>query len=67
MLQVLSTARLVRDLRAITSSLTMSFADLLFQFTSGDSAEQLQQRFSVDLQSVDIIHDLFAQPLTIRA
>jgi hypothetical protein len=34
-LQVLRTARLVGDLAAITSTPTMSFADLLFQFMSG--------------------------------
>jgi hypothetical protein len=66
LLQVWRTARLVGDLAAITSTLTMTFADLLFRFMSGDPAERLQQRFCVALQAVDIINDLCVQPLLLR-
>jgi hypothetical protein len=65
-LQVRRTARLVGDLAAITSTLTMSFADLIFRFMSGEPAERLQQRFSAALQAVDTINDLCAQPLVLR-
>jgi hypothetical protein len=65
-LQVLRTARLVGDLAAITSTLTMSFADLLFQFMSGEPADRLQHRYRHSLQAVDIINDLCAQPLLLR-
>jgi hypothetical protein len=65
-LQVLHTARLVGDLAAITSTLTMSFADLIFRFMSGEPAERLQQRFSPALQAVDTINDLCAQSLVLR-
>jgi hypothetical protein len=65
-LQVLRTARLVGDLAAITSTLTMSFADLIFRFMSSEPAERLQQRFSAALQAVDTINDVCAQPLMLR-
>jgi hypothetical protein len=50
--------RLVGDLAAITSTLTMSFADLLFQITSGEPADRLQRQYHDSLQAVDIINDL---------
>jgi hypothetical protein len=69
-LQALRTARLVGDLAAITSTLTMSFADLLFQFMSGEPADLfnvlLQHRYRHSLQAVDIINDLCAQPLLLH-
>jgi hypothetical protein len=65
-LQVRRTARLVGDLAAITSTLTMSFADLIFRFMSGEPEDRLQQRFSAALQTVDTINDLCAQPLVLR-
>ena len=65
-LQMRRTARLVGDLAAITSTLTMSFADLLFLSMSGDGLQRLQQRFSLAIKAVDIIHDLCAQPLLLR-
>ncbi len=64
-LQVLSTARLVGDLAAITATLTMSFADL-FQFMSGEPAERLQHRYRFSLRAVEIINDLCEQPLLLR-
>jgi hypothetical protein len=65
-LQIRRTARLVGDLAAITSTLTMSFAYLLFQFMSGEPADRLQHRYRHSLQAVDIINDLCAQPLLLR-
>ena len=65
-LQIRRTARLVGDLAAITSTLTMSFADLLFLSMSGDGLQRLQQRFSLAIKAVDIINDLCAQPLLLR-
>jgi len=65
-LQVRRTARLVGDLAAITSTLTMSFTDLLFQFMSGQPADRLQSRYRHSLQAVDIINDLCAQPMLLR-
>jgi hypothetical protein len=56
-LQTQRTARLVVDLAAITSTLTMAFANLLFHSMSGDSSQRLQQRFGLALQAVDIIND----------
>jgi len=44
-LQIRRTARLVGDLAAITSTLTMTFANLLFHSMSGDSPQRLQQHF----------------------
>ncbi len=54
------------DLAAITSSLAMSFADLLFCTMSGDSSELLQRRFTVPLQAVVKLNNLCAQPLVVR-
>ncbi len=71
-LQVLRTARLVWDLAAITSTLTVFFqvADLLFQpeFVSGEPAERRQHRYRHSLLAVDTINDLCAhwQPLLQR-
>ncbi len=48
------------------STLTMSFADLLFQFMSGEPADRLQHRYRHSLQAVDIINDLCAQPMLLR-
>ena len=64
--QIRRTARLAGDLAAITSTLAMSFADLLFRTMSGDPVQLLQRRFSVALQAVDIINELCAQPLVLR-
>ena len=63
--QIRRTARLVGDLAAITSTLAMAFADLLFCTMSGDSTERLQQRFIVPLQAVEILNTLCAQPLVL--
>jgi hypothetical protein len=60
------TARLVGDLAAITSTLTMTFADLMFRLMSSEPVERLQQRFCVALQAVDTINDLSVQPLVLR-
>jgi hypothetical protein len=65
-LQVRRTTRLVGYSAAITSTLTMSFANLLFRCMSGESAERLQRRFSKALQTVDIINTLCVQPLVLR-
>ena len=65
-LQVRRTALLVGDLAAITSTLTMSPADLIFCLMSSEPVERLQQRFSTTLQAVDILNDLCAQPLVLR-
>ena len=56
--QIRRTARLVGDLAAITSTLAMSFADLLFHTMDGDSSERLQRRFIVPLQAVNILNRL---------
>jgi len=64
--QLRRTARLVGDLAAITSTLAMSFADLLFCTMSGDSSERLQRRFTVPLKAVVILNTLCAQPLVLR-
>ncbi len=40
------------DLAAITSTLTMSFADLLFPFMSDSHADHVQGRFNVALQAI---------------
>ena len=65
-LQIRRTARLVGDLAAITSTLTMTFANLLFHSMSGDSPQRLQQHFHLSLQAVDIINNLCTQPLVLR-
>ena len=65
-LQIRRTARLVGDLAAITSTLTMSFADLLFRCMSGEPADRLRLRFTKALQAVDIINDLCTQPLALQ-
>ncbi len=44
-LQVRRTARLVGDMSAITSTLTMSFADLLFQCMAGEPVDGLRRRY----------------------
>ena len=54
------TARLVGDLAAITSMLTMSFADLLFRCMS-----DTQIIHNATLQAIDIIHELCAQLLVL--
>ena len=55
--QIRRNARLAGDLAAITSTLAMSFADLLFRTMSGDPVQLLQRRFSVALKAVDIINE----------
>jgi hypothetical protein len=64
-LQVLRTARLVGDLAAITSTLTMYFADLLFHSMAGESVDRLRRRYHESLQAVDIIQDLCSDPLVL--
>jgi hypothetical protein len=65
-LQVRRSARLVGDLAAITSTLTMSFADLLFQCMAGDPVDRLRRRYHEALQAVDIIQVLCSDPLVLR-
>jgi hypothetical protein len=65
-LQVRRSARLVGDLAAITSTLTMSFADLLFQCMAGEPVDRLRRRYHEALQAVDIIQDLCSDPLVLR-
>ncbi len=65
-LQTRRTARLVGDLAAITSTLTMFFADLLFRFMSEVPADHLRRRFNASLQAIDIVHELCAQPLVLH-
>jgi hypothetical protein len=64
--QIRRTARLVGDLAAITSTLAMCCADLLFCTMSGDSSERLQRRFIVPLQAVVILNNVCAHPLVLR-
>ena len=65
-LQVRRSARLVGDLAAITSTLTMSFADLLFQCMAGEPVDRLRRKYHEALQAVDIIQDLCSDPLVLR-
>jgi hypothetical protein len=65
-LQVRRTARLVGDMAAITSTLTMSFADLLFQCMAGEPVDGLQRRYHEPLQAVEILQDLCSDPLILR-
>jgi hypothetical protein len=65
-LQVRRTARLVGDLAAITSTLTMSFADLLFQCMAGAPVDRLRRRYHEALQAIDILQDLCSDPLILR-
>jgi hypothetical protein len=60
--QVRRITRLVGDLAAITSTLTMSLCDLLFRFMSGQEEQYVQRHHSISLQAVEIINDLCAQP-----
>jgi hypothetical protein len=60
--QVCRVTRLVGDLAAITSTLTMSLCDLLFRFMSGQEERYVQRHHSISFQAVDIINDLCAQP-----
>ena len=60
--QVRRITRLVGDLAAITSTLTMSLCDLLFRFMSGQEEQYVQRHHRLSLQAVDIINDLCAQP-----
>jgi hypothetical protein len=62
-LQVRRTARLVGDMAAITSTLTMSFADFLFQCMAGEPVDRLRRRSHEALQAVDILQDLCSDPL----
>ncbi len=64
-LQGRRSARLVGDLAAITSTLTMSFADLLFQCMAGEPVDRLQRRYHEALQAVDIIQELCSDPLAL--
>ena len=54
--QVRRITRLVGDLAAITSTLTMSLCDLLFRFMSGQEEHSVQRHHSTALQAVDIIN-----------
>jgi hypothetical protein len=65
-LQMRRSARLVGDLAAITFTLTMSFADLLFQCMAGEPVDRLQWRYHEALQAVDIIQELCSDPLVLR-
>ena len=60
--QVRRVTRLVGDLAAITSTLTMSLRDVLFRFMSGQAELYVQRHHSISFQAVDIINDLCAQP-----
>ena len=60
--QVRRTTRLVGDLAAITSVLTMSLCDLLFRFMSGQEEQYLRRHHSVSLEAIDIINSICAQP-----
>ena len=60
--QVRRVTRLVGDLAAITSTLTMSLRDVLFRFMSGQAERYVQRHHSISFQAVDIINDLCAQP-----
>ena len=64
--QIRRTARLLGDMAAITSVLTMSLCDMLFRFYSGQTEAQVRQRHSTALQAIEIINDLCAQPLILR-
>mmetsp|Transcript_41001 Transcript_41001/g.85559 ORF Transcript_41001/g.85559 Transcript_41001/m.85559 type:complete len:1077 (-) Transcript_41001:1365-4595(-) len=65
-LQVRRTARLLGDMAAITSVLTMNLCDMMFRFYSGQSEAVVRHRHRTSLQAIEIINDLCTQPLVLR-
>ena len=64
--QVRRIARLVGNLAAITSTLTMTLCDVLFKFMSNHPERQVRERHRISLQAIEIINDLCAQPMVLR-
>ena len=62
--QVHRIARLVGDIAAITSTLTMTLCDIIFKFCSNHSERQVRARHSLTLEA--IINDVCAQPLVLQ-
>jgi hypothetical protein len=62
--QVRRIARLVGDIAAITSTLTMTLCDIIFKFCSNHSERQVRARHSLTLEA--IINDVCAQPLVLQ-
>jgi len=65
-LQVRRTSRLLGDMAAITSVLTMNLCDMMFRFYSGQSETVVRQRHRTSLQAIEIINDLCTQPLVLK-
>ena len=65
-LQVRRTSRLLGDMAAITSVLTMNLCDMMFRFYSGQSETVVRQRHRTSLQAVEIINELCTQPLVLK-
>ena len=64
--QVRRVARLMGDMAAITSVLTMNLCDIIFRFYSGQPDWMVRQRHSTSLQAIEIINELCAQPHVLR-
>ena len=64
--QVRRIARLVGDLAAVTSTLTMTLCDVLFKLMSNHSERDVRERHRTTLEAIDIIHDICAQPLVLK-
>ena len=64
--QVRRIARLVGDLAAITSTLTMTLCDIVFKFCANHDERQVRTRHRPTLEAIEIINDLCAQPLVLR-
>ena len=65
-LQVRRTLRLLGDMAAITSVLTMNLCDMMFRFYSGQSETVVRQRHRTSLQAIEINNDLCTQPLVLK-
>ena len=64
--QVRRIARLVGDIAAITSTLTMTLCDIIFKLGSNHSERQVRARHSLTLEAIEIINDICAQPLVLQ-
>ena len=64
--QVRRITRLVGDLAAITSTLTMTLCDVLYRFMSNQPEQHVRERHRTSFQAVEVINDLCAQPLVLR-
>ena len=65
-LQVRRVSRLLGDMAAITSVLTMNLCDMMYRFYSGQSEMVVRQRHHTSLQAIEIINELCTQPFVLK-